>query len=335
MSEMGESYDPGPWTGFDFKSARAAYDPHAGRGYGGSSSGSSGRSTALTAPSRTLDDLVPARISTTARSPLVIAVDGTGSMGDFPQVMFEKLPLLDLGIKDYLDDSEISFAMVGDADGDRYPLQVRPFTKGKGLVDALNKLTIEGGGGGNMQESYDLAGLYYAHNADMPNATKPIFIWVCDEGVYDSVDKDWASQHARTKISKNLPAKDLFEDLKRQYSMYCIRKHYGNEVDGETMTGNNLRIQKQWESYVGADRVKILNDPRRIVDVIFGILALETGREEFFEKELMYRQEPDQVATVMKSVFRKGTVKKSVVAPGASVMTKRKLPPGAKTGSLL
>ena len=32
MSEAGD-WDPGPWRGYDFKSARATYDRHAGRSY--------------------------------------------------------------------------------------------------------------------------------------------------------------------------------------------------------------------------------------------------------------------------------------------------------------
>ncbi len=228
MSEMGDSYDPGPWGGFSYQSARAAYDPNAGRGYGGSS-GSTRASVA--AKSRTLDDLVPAKLTTNARSPLVVVVDGTGSMGEFPNVMFEKLPLLDLGINDYLDDCEISFAMVGDAGSDKYPLQVQPFAKGKTLVDTLNKLKIEKGGGGNEIESYDLAGLYYARNVEMPNATKPVLVWVCDEGIYDKVDTEWAKDHARSDLEKKIPTKELFEDLKRKYSVYCIRKHYNDQME--------------------------------------------------------------------------------------------------------
>ena len=41
MSEMGGSYDPGPWKGWNFKSARKAHTnlrPSAGRGYSSSTS---------------------------------------------------------------------------------------------------------------------------------------------------------------------------------------------------------------------------------------------------------------------------------------------------------
>src|SRR5271154_657184 len=106
MSESGENYDPGPWKGYDFKSARKAYDPDvtAGRSYGGPSVGAG-------APSKktTNAELPPPKLETDSTSPLVILVDGTGSMGQFPEIIFEKLPLLDDGVKDYLGkDCEIS-----------------------------------------------------------------------------------------------------------------------------------------------------------------------------------------------------------------------------------
>ena len=53
---------------------------------------------------------------------------------------------------------------------------------------------------------------------------------------------------------------------------------------------------------LGTDRVVGLPDASRVVDVIFGILARETDRIEYFREELEGRQRPDQVKTVMKSL---------------------------------
>ncbi len=299
MSEMGESYDPGPWKGFNYKSARAKYDydSDAGRGYG---------KTSTPAKAKSLESLVPEKLVTACRSPLIIITDGTGSMGEYPEVMFKKLPLLDLGIEDYLEDCEISFAMIGDAGSDNYPLQVQPFTKGKGLVDSLGKLVIEKGGGSNEVESYDLAALYYLNNVDMPKATKQVLIFVCDEGIYSMISKDWAKNYAHVDIDKATKTRELFDALKQKYSVWCIRKHYAGQVQGETMTGSNKVIHEQWQNYLGAEKIAILDNPQRVVDVIFGLMARETNREEFFAKELAFRQKPEQVAEVQKSMLTIG-----------------------------
>jgi hypothetical protein len=315
MSEMGGSYDPGPWRGWNYNSARKAHtklNSNAGRGYGGSTS---------SAKKSVPNNLVPDSLTTNAKSPLVVVVDGTGSMGKFPETIFKKLPLLDDSAKDYLDDCEISYSMIGDAGSDRYPLQVQPFGKGKKMVESLNKLIIEGNGGGNQQESYDLAALYYARNVKMPKANKPILIFVCDEGVYPNVNKSWAKSYAKVELAEKLSRKQLFEELQTKFSVYVIRKHYQNGMSNDKMTGTNLKIHKQWEGLVGSDRMAILNDPQRVVDVILGLLAHETEKVDFFKKELEWRQTPAQVKTVYKSMVSVG--KKTSAEPTGKSIIKR------------
>lgn len=298
MAECNDDYSPGPWKGYDYSAARKTYDPAPTYNTSYSSSGVKGP-----AP----EEVVPTSLETNAKSPIIIVVDGTGSMGDFPEVIFKKLPLLDDCAKDYLDDVEISFAMVGDAGSDRLGLQVRPFTKGTAMIDSLNKLSIERGGGSNEMESYDLAALYYLQNAKMPKATnKPILIFVCDEGVYPRVDRDWAKNWSKVELTDNMTDKKLFEQLTQKYSVYCIRKHYGHVGSDGNMTGSDLKIHKQWESFVGGEKITILQDANRIVDLILGILATETDNLSFFEKELSHRQTPAQVAEVMKSMVSIG-----------------------------
>src|SRR5688572_23606549 len=138
MSEAGD-YDPGPWKGYDFKDARKTYDVHVGRSYDDAKK-----------KKVNVDELVPASIDTDSDYPLVIVCDVTGSMGEWPAVMFSKLPYLDLEGKEYLGPNmKISFAAVGDVYTDKYPLQVRPFAEGTELEKELKSLVIEGNGGSN------------------------------------------------------------------------------------------------------------------------------------------------------------------------------------------
>jgi hypothetical protein len=291
--ESGGDYDPGPWKGWDFKSARAAYDATAGRSYASAMSpGGMG--------SKKLEDLVPKLLKTDSPSPVIIAVDVTGSMREWPKVIFEKLPVVDLGLKDYLDKPEVSFMAIGDCYSDQYPLQVQPFGKGKDLAGNLEKLIIEGNGGGQVQESYDLAAVYATHHVQMPNAVKPIFIYIGDEGIYPHVDKDAAAKWARTDIEGWLGTKDALKMLKKRFSVYCIRKPY--DSTGDAMSGTDKGIHQQWTDYLGPGRVAILSEPRRVVDVILGLVAYDTGNMDGFRTELTERQTAAQVKTVMKSL---------------------------------
>jgi len=290
MSESGD-YDPGPWRGHDFSSARRHYDVHVGRSY--DDAVSSGKSR---------NDLVPKSISTDSESPLVIACDVTGSMGEWPATIFSKLPYLEHEAKDYLGKgTEISFAAVGDCHSDSYPLQVRPFDKGPKLAQRLKELVIEGHGGDGIRESYDLAAVYYAHNAKMPKAIKPLFIFIGDESIYSRVGKNHAEQWAYVTLGDATTSQDAFSALKRKFEVYLIRKPY-HSSGGDTMSPTDKEIYKTWAEHIGEDHIAPLPEAGRVVDVIFGILAKEAGRTEDFEKEITGRQRPSQVRTVMKSL---------------------------------
>ncbi len=313
MAETAD-YDPGDWRGHDFKAARAAYTADAGRGYAEAVSAHVSAS-----------DLVPTSIQTEAPLSLTIVCDVTGSFGSWPGVIFSKLPYLDIEGKIYLgDDAEFSFAAVGDAPmGDTYPLQVRPFASGTALTDHLKALKIEGHGGGDSAESYELAALYYARNASFPNATsKPIIIFICDEGCHERVTLSHArSVHIDT--DSYVDTKDIFAELMDKYEVFAIRKRYGVA---------EISVQAQWADLIGEDRIAHLDDPERVVDTIFGILARVTDRVDYFHTEIEGRQEPEKVATVYKSLE---TVHAGLDGKDAGSRSKMFLPGGAKKASSL
>lgn len=295
MSEAGDYEPAAHWHGHDFNSARKAYHAVVDRSYDDAKK-----------KKLSVEDLVPKSLVTESEAPLVIAVDVTGSMGEWPATIFSKLPYLEFEGKEYLGDHmEISFCAVGDSHSDDFPLQVREFAQGADLKKELEALVHEGGGGGSSEESYDLAALYYARSVSMPGAIrKPLFIFVGDEGVYSVISSD-ADEWCRMDVEKRLTPNKVFKELQEKFSVYIVRKPYG--CDGNESSPANDRIQRQWEKFLGEERVISLPEPGRVVDVIFGILANETGRVEYFEDELRERQGPDKdgdkkIKVVLKSL---------------------------------
>lgn len=317
MSESGD-YSPGDWKGYDFDAARKTYDKHVGRSY-----------SDATVAKKTVGDLVPKSISTESTAPLTILVDVTGSMGDWPAVMFSKLPYMDNECKEYLgEDFELSFAAVGDCHSDKYPIQVRPFAKGRDMEKQLKELVIEGGGGGQCSESYELTALYYARNAEMPNAKRPIMIIIGDEGFYDTISAgDAELAHVKLGAKGTLKTSELFEELKEKYSVYLIRKPYSSSDD--------KYIQKKWEDLIGKEHIAILPSADRVVDVIFGILAQEKNKVEYFKKEIEERQREDQVDTVYKSLKTIHAIAPKVDDDGSGKSKMHTNMKGTKTKKLL
>lgn len=327
MSEAGD-YVPAPhWQGVndDFKSARRAYDDAARRSY-------DDKVAKVAKVDIKAGDHVPEFLETNCESPLVILCDGTGSMGDWPATIFSKLPYLEYEGQEYLgDDMEISFAVVGDGYSDKYPLQVRPFAKGVDMKAQLEKLILEGNGGGTGEESYELGALYYANNCRMPEAIrKPICIFIGDEGIYSTVSETQAATWARVDEKKLTPAA-VFKKLTEKFNVYVIRKPYGSS--GNNPSSAETKIQNQWIGFLGEENVVSLPVADRVVDVIFGILAKETGRIDYFEKELKDRQGKDadgdkKIAMVMKSLVTMHKIDKD------PSLKKLNGPKGAKSKSI-
>ncbi|OGZ99986.1 MAG: hypothetical protein A3D41_03330, partial [Candidatus Sungbacteria bacterium RIFCSPHIGHO2_02_FULL_41_12b] len=275
----------------DFDSARRSYRSYAAGSY------SKAVSKGVKAK-----DLVPKKLSTESTNPLVIITDQTGSMGEWPATMFSKLPYLEHEAKtEYMGkDVEISWGAIGDAhNGEDYPLQVRPFAKGTDLAVRLKELVIEGQGGGTTQESYELAALYYARNVNMPNAIRPLLIFIGDESPYNYVDPNQAETLAHINTKQKIKTDQVFEELKQHYSVYFVQKPYGDDhLSDGPLTGTTKRVHEDWADLVGEDHIALLGDPERVVDVIFGIMAKEAGRVKYFKKELEDRQKPEQVKSV-------------------------------------
>jgi hypothetical protein len=295
-----DDYQAAPWSAADtFASARAQYDANAGRGY-----------QDAVAKGVTANDLVPDHLVCEAMAPIAIYCDQTGSMGESPAVIFSKLGYLDNEARYYFGhDYAISFGAFGDAqNNEHYPVQIRPFVKEAALQLELKELKIEGNGGGNYIESSELPALYALKNISMPNAIKPVLILITDEKCYDVITPEHAKQWAKVDLAERMTAKQLFDALKKKWSVYLIRLPYGGRIpsdDNESSTDRAHRLH--WEALVGADHMAYLPDASRVVDVIFGIFAQETGKIDEFRDELNSRQLKDQdgdkkVATVLKAL---------------------------------
>ena len=107
---------------------------------------------------------------------VVFALDVTGSMGKIPELLAKKeLPkfmkiLLDCKVAD----AQLLFTAVGDATSDKAPLQVGQFESTAELMDRwLTWSYLEGNGGGQNHESYELALYFLAEHTEVSDAQLP------------------------------------------------------------------------------------------------------------------------------------------------------------------
>ncbi|NWF94557.1 MAG: hypothetical protein HXY34_00270 [Candidatus Thorarchaeota archaeon] len=241
---------------------------------------------------------------TKAKLPVVVSIDVTGSMRELPALIFEKLCILYNEAVYFLPDElknsfEISFVAMGDAYSDKHPLQVTDFDKGRNLDQNIRSLYAEGGGGGQYRESYELVAYFYSACCEMPNAMKtvrPLFFFIGDEGYYSKVNRFLIRELIGNEPTTDLIALDVFEELKKRFDVYMLRVPYKamGEVDKE--------IHASWEEALGKDRVIVMQTPRRVVDIILGLIAASVERFDAYKERIEVRQTPEQVDQVFSSL---------------------------------
>lgn len=307
-------YTPSDW-GHDFADARRAYDRDAGRSY------DDARTKGITAA-----DLVPDRIFSDTRAPVITLWDQTGSMGKRPGIAFGKFAYVDNEARYYFgEDYAMAFGAFGDArNGETYPVQMFQFASGKDALAELKKLVIEGQGGGTMHESAELPALYVDRNVEVPNAVHPTLIFVTDEMGYDEISPDQARRWTKVNLQQTLKTKQLFESLKRKWNVFVIQMPYG-ENSSDPNYSSNREVRSFWDNLVGEDHVAFVEDPERVVDVMFGIFAKVTGKVELFYDELYDRQLKDkggarkiELATRALNTIHRGYDQKPRKLPGRS-----------------
>jgi hypothetical protein len=250
-------------------------------------------------------------IETQSENPIVIAVDVTGSMSTWPASIFDRLPLLYQTLANYKQDLEISFAAIGDATCDNYPLQVNGFAKGPALDDNLRALCAEGGGGGQHMESYELFGYYMnSSNVLVPKAKSPFLIIFGDEGFYENIHPDQVKHYIGHDIQSPMDSLAMWKSLSTKFDTYLLHKPYSDSLD--------KTIIAQWSDALGPQKIIQLYDEERAVDVAIGLIARRWGKYDDFSKNISARHDSTDISAVTKSLrFIGSPVTPNSMIPGS------------------
>ncbi|MFC5008604.1 hypothetical protein ACFPIJ_63675 [Dactylosporangium cerinum] len=205
---------------------------------------------------------------------IAVMFDVTGSMGSVPRVLQQKLPQL-LGLllrKGYVKDPQILFGAIGDATCDRVPLQVGQFESDNRLDEDLGRFVLEGGGGGQMTESYELAMYFMARHTSIDCYEKRgkrgyLFI-IGDEQAYGRVKPGEVRDVIGDKLGEPIALRAIVEEVRRMYDTYYILPA------GSSYAGNTT-ILDFWKDLLGQN-VIALDD----LDAVCETIALTVGLGE-------------------------------------------------------
>lgn len=203
--------------------------------------------------------------------PIIIALDTTGSMGhipmdlikgSFPEIMKS---IIDAGIPD----PQVCFVGVGDCYFDDAPVQCGQFESSDELMEKwFQKVYLEGGGGNNPGESYNLA-WYFASRHTVTDSwekrhKKGVLITIGDEPCLAEIPQSNITGLFGDGAQSGILSSTLIEEASEQWELYHI--HMGDHPMYNS-------IISKWRGLLGNERVVVL--PRKnynIVPVISSII---------------------------------------------------------------
>ncbi len=244
--------------------------------YSGSSSSGWGNSSysASRLSSSTLDSsLLPNGkiIESKTKTPIIVVLDVTGSNINFARVVYDKMPMFygQIEQQGYLKDFDISFCAVGDAYTDDYPMQICDFAKGIELDSHIEKLVLEGYGGGQEKESYELMAYYLYKNAKFAPGSEPIIFFIGDEAPYSFVNEDQARRFG-IELDETA-AKDPFNLLRKKVNdnVFMLLNPYNSQYFKDTITN-------AWVDRLAPEHVIKIKEQKSVVDLMLGIIAMKS-----------------------------------------------------------
>lgn len=207
---------------------------------------------------------------------ILISLDVTGSMGRVVRAIHRDLPHLHellLGHK-YLPHPQILFAAVGDATCDRVPLQVGQFESDNRMDQNLENMILEGGGGGQKTESYELT-LYVAarHTAidcwEKRKRKGYLFI-IGDEMAYPIVNRAHVNRLFGIDPQAHIPLQQIAAEAMEKYHVRFI-------IPGGAAHGADPQVLQFWEQLLGPQNVIPLQNPDDTSECIAMTIGLNEG----------------------------------------------------------
>jgi len=175
-------------------------------------------------------------------------------------------------------DPAVLIMAVGDAIcREEAPLQVGQFESDIVITEWLEKIFLEGGGGGNNSESYDLphyfAAFHTKTDAFEKRGEKGVIITIGDEMPRISTRADIIKKY----IGDNIPNDMSFEDiLDASGSMY--KPYHIIVAEGYHASRHLDEVRNAWQDYLGQQAI-VLTDHTKIAELIVSILEIESGRD--------------------------------------------------------
>jgi hypothetical protein len=197
-------------------------------------------------------------------------------MQQVPRILQANLPRL-MGLlrrKGYLEHPQILIGAIGDATCDTAPLQVGQFESGIEIEEDLAKLFLEGGGGGHITESYELAMYFMARHTAIDcfekRGKRGYLFLIGDEAPYRQVKRKEVLRYIGDQLPVDIAVPELIAALQKVYDVYFV-------VPKMTSHWGSRAIHQRWVELLGQNVLR-LEEPAGICELIASTIGIAEGK---------------------------------------------------------
>ena len=214
-------------------------------------------------------------------TPIIIGLDVTGSMGRVVDYIARK------GLKTICEEiynrkpvtnPHVCVLGIGDMVYDASPFQATQFEADIRIFEELEKVYLEGGGGGNDYESYILAWYFAQYRTKTDSFSKRgrkgFIFTIGDEQITPSISARDIKRHLGGQETKDFTAKELFDEVSQEWNVYHIIIK-----EGDYASRQFSRVKQSWDNVIGAQRTIALSDHKKIGEVVVSELELLAGKD--------------------------------------------------------
>lgn len=177
-----------------------------------------------------------------ATIPVILALDVTGSMGSACIRTAQKLNEIMTSLYKEIPDVEFMIMGIGDLAYDRCPIQASQFEADVRIAEAVDRVYMEHGGGGNAYESYTAAWYFGLHNTALDcwkRGKKGIIITMGDEPLNPYLPGAKLQKVLGCQSDQNVNTEDLYKEVLDKFEVYHLAindydssyRYYKNDIE--------------------------------------------------------------------------------------------------------
>ncbi len=213
-------------------------------------------------------------------TPLIIGLDVTGSMSPVLDSIARKgLNTIceEVYKRKPISNPHICVLGIGDMECDRAPFQATQFEADIRIFEQLEKLFLEGGGGGNDHESYILAWYFARYRVKSDSfakrGRKGFIFTIGDEEITPMIHADHLKGFMGDSQARTFTAQELYDVVSPEWNVFHIIIKEGNHAQRSFGA-----VKQSWENVIGVQRTIPMDDHTKLGEIIVSVLEMAAGK---------------------------------------------------------